>query len=426
MPMSKSLRERLFPILPEIIKRFGTPFIIHDEKGIIETGKAFKSAFRNVYGFKEFFAVKASPVPAILKIMRQLGFGVDCSSIPELVMARSLGFSGEEIMYSSNDTSLKEFEAALDHGGCILNLDDITMVKKVPRFPKLICFRYNPGERRSGNKIIGNPKEAKYGVTIDQITDAYQQAILRGAEHIGLHSMIISNNLDYVFVAETVSMSLDVVEMVSEDLLIEFEFINIGGGIGVPQKPGDKPFDLSALARETEKLLERFKKRHGYVPKLFTECGRGIVGSHGAFVTTVINRMSKYREYIGVDGSMADFMRPGMYGEEYGYHSITVLDCSGCPKGEPKEVVDVSGPLCENCDKFAIQRLLPIAVEGDLIVLEDAGAHGRAMGFNYNGRLRCKELLLRENGQVELIRRAETIEDYFATLQFKPNIWGPK
>lgn len=429
MPMSKEFKERLFPILPEIIREFETPFVIHDELGIVGTVKDMFTQFqdiRSAYGFKQHFAVKANPVLAILKIMQRLGCGLDCSSIPELVMGRTVGFSGEDIMYSSNDTAIREFEVALADGGCILNLDDITMIKKVPEFPKLICFRYNPGERRSGNEIIGNPKESKYGLRDDQIVSAYRQAIARGAERFGLHTMICSNEMNYEYMVETTRMLLEIVEMVSRELDIKFEFINIGGGIGIPQRPGEKPFNMSGLAKGAKVLLDQFCQEYGYAPRLFTESGRYITGPHGALVATVINRMSKPREYVGLDASMVDFARPGTYGEKV-YHHITVLDNKGRPKDGPIEVVDVIGPMCENNDKFAIQRSLPKVVDGDLVVLEDAGAHGRAMGSNYNGRLRCQELILWKDGRVALVRRAETIEDYLATLiDFEPQIIKPK
>lgn len=348
MPMSKEFQDRLFPILPEVIEEFGTPFIIHDETGIVGTVREMYAQFQpiqEVYGFKQHFAVKANPVPAILRIMKRLGCGLDCSSTPELVIGRSVGFSGEEIMYSSNDTTIREFEAALADGGCILNLDDITMIPKVPQFPKLICFRYNPGERRSGNEIIGNPKESKYGVRHDQVVEAYRQAIARGAERFGLHTMICSNEMNYNYMVETVRMLLEIVELVSGELGIKFEFINIGGGIGIPQRPGERPFDIAALAQEAKVLLDQFAQKHSYAPKLFTECGRYITGPHGAMVARVINRMSKYREYVGLDASMVDFMRPGIYGEKV-YHHITVLDDKGNPKDGPIEIVDVIGPMC--------------------------------------------------------------------------------
>lgn len=424
MPMSVDLETRLFPVLPEIIEHFGTPFHIFDEKGIVETGGCLNSQFHDLPGFREFFAVKALPNPAILKIMCRLGFGLDCSSGPELLLGRALGFGGYDIMLSSNDTSPDLFRMAAEAGGCILNLDDITMIDMVPDFPDLISFRYNPGERRTGNRFIGKPVEAKYGVRHDQVIEAYRRAKDRGATRFGIHTMVISNELSYQYVSETVRMLADVMDMVAQAIDIKFDFFNIGGGIGIPYRPGEKPFELSALASEAGMVLDEFKGKHGYVPRMFMECGRYITGPHGALVARVINRMSKYREYVGVDAAtMSANPRPAIY--DTAYHHITLLDPSGRPKQGGDEVVDVVGPLCENSDKFAKQRLLPKAEVGDIMVQHDTGAHSPAMGGNYNGWLRPKELLLREDGSVELIRRAETIDDLFATLDFEPDFLSP-
>jgi diaminopimelate decarboxylase len=421
MPMSKAFEQRLFPSLPEIIKYFGTPFHIFDEQGIIDTGEYFKHNFRKLPGFQEYFAVKALPTPAILQIMRKMGFGLDCSSPSELMLARQNGFHGEDIMLSSNNTPVELFKLATADGGCILNLDDITMVDKVPDFPELICFRYNPGERRKGTQFIGDPVEAKYGLRHDQIVEAYRRAITRGARRFGLHSMIISNERNYQYMVETVRMLIEVMEMVSKELGIKFEFFNISGGVGIPYRPEDKPFDIPALVRETETLLKKFEGKYGYMPRLFTECGRYITGPHGVLVATVINRMSKYREYIGVDtATVTANWRPAIY--ESAFHHITILDKKGKPRSGKEEVVDVVGPLCENNDKFARQRLLPKTKVGDIMVQHDTGAHSPAMGGNYNGWLRPQQLLLRNDGTVELIRRAETIDDLFATLKFKPKV----
>jgi len=421
MPMSPAFEKRLFTRLPEIIDCFGTPFHILDEQGIIDTGEGLKNDFRGIDGFREFFAVKALPNPAVLRIMGDMQFGLDCSSPSELVLARRNGFSGESIMFSSNNTSPVLFELAAADGGCILNLDDISMIDKVPVFPELICFRYNPGERRTGNAIIGNPVEAKYGVRHDQVVDAYRRAGERGAKRFGLHTMVISNQPDYRYMVETVRMLLEVIETVSRELGMRFEFFNIGGGIGIPYRPEDTPFDMPALAAECGTLLEGFAAKHGYRPRLFMECGRFMTGPHGALVTTVINRMSKYREYVGVDAStMSANPRPAIY--ETAYHHITILDRAGRPKSGGEETVDVVGPLCENSDKFAQQRLLPKVEIGDIMVQHDTGAHSPAMTGNYNGWLRPMLLLLHTDGSVELIQRAETMEDLFATHAFEPKV----
>ena len=421
MPLSKAFEDRLFPKLPEIIQYFGTPFHIFDEQGIMDSGNELKNLFRSMAGFQEYYAVKALPNPTILKIMARLGFGLDCSSASELILARRNGFRGEQIMFSSNDTSIELFKLALADGGCILNLDDITMIDKVPEFPELICFRYNPGERRTGNQIIGIPVEAKYGLRHDQVIEAYQRAIARGARRFGIHTMIISNERNYAYMVETVRMLLEMMEMVTGKLGIRFEFFNISGGVGIPYRPEDKPFDMPALATEAQNLTQQFARKMGYTPKLFMECGRWMTGPHGALVARVINRMSKYREYVGVDTSTwAANVRPAIY--ESAYHHITILDPEGQPKQAGEEVVDVVGPLCENNDKFAKQRLLPKTVEGDIMVQHDVGAHTPAMASNYNGWLRIQQLLLRTDGSVELIKRAETIDDLFATFQFEPKI----
>jgi diaminopimelate decarboxylase len=424
MPMSTAFQERLFPRLPEIVDYFGTPFHIMDEQGIIETGENLKRDFRDIKGFREFYAVKALPVPAVLGIMRGLGFGVDCSSPSELVLARRNGFKAADIMFSSNNTSRDTFKMALADGGCILNIDDISMIDIVPDFPELICFRYNPGERRTGNQIIGIPVEAKYGLRHDQIVDGYRQAMARGARRFGLHTMIVSNELNYQYMVETVRMLLGVMEMVSGELGIKFEFFNIGGGLGIPYRPEEKPFDMPGLAAEAGKLLKEFKRKNKYIPSLYMESGRFMTGPHGVLVTTVINRMSKYREYVGVDTSTwAANVRPAVY--ETAYHHITILDADGVPRQGNEEVVDVVGSLCEGSDKFARQRRLPAASVGDILVQHDTGAHTPAMASNYNGWPRPRILLLHMDGSVELIKRAETMDDLFATLDYEPKILKP-
>lgn len=415
MPITDSFKARLYPQLERITSHFGTPFHIYDASGIRATGEQVKETFSPAGTFREYFAVKALPNPAILKLMHSMGFGFDCSSVPELMLARRIGARGEEIMYTSNNTSQEDFLVAADEGGCILNLDDISLVAKVPVMPELICFRYNPGNRRSGNAIIGKPEEAKYGVSHEQIVDAYRQAQQRGARRFGLHTMLASNELDYSYMVQTAAMLLEMCRQLELELNIRMEFINIGGGLGIPYTPEARPLDLAAMGREISRLMQDFRANYGYSPALYMESGRFMTGPHGVLVTRVINRKEIYRTYVGVDSCMSSLMRPGMYGA---YHHI---EAPGA-EDRPEEVVDVVGSLCENNDKFAIQRTLPKLVEGDLLVIQDTGAHGQAMGFNYNGKLRPQELLMREDGSVERIRRAETIEDYFATLHFEENI----
>jgi diaminopimelate decarboxylase len=424
MPMSPAFADRLLLRLPGIIEHFGTPFHIYDDQGIVDTGNALKSLFRDVRGYQQFFAVKALPNPAILKIIHKLGFGLDCSSPSELILGRRSGFRGEQIMFSSNNTTADLFRLALSDGGCILNIDDISMIDTVADFPDLICFRYNPGEKRTGNRIIGVPVEAKYGFRDDQIVKAYEMAIARGARRFGLHTMIVSNERNYQYMVETVRMLLDVADTITLALGINFEFINISGGVGIPYRPEDTAFDMPGLAREAGALLDKFKQKYGYAPALFTEFGRYMTGPHGALVAKVINRMSKYREYVGVDAStMSANPRPAIYGA---YHHITIADPQGKPRVGTEEIVDVVGPLCENNDKFAVQRPLPKAEIGDIMIQHDTGAHCYAMAGNYNGWLRPQELLLRADGSVEMIRKAETIDNLFTTLDFKPKIMKSK
>jgi len=419
MPMSSAFKDRLFPALKSIVEHYGTPFHIYDEIGLRETGRGLKDAFSGLSGFKEFFAVKALPNPRILEIMQDMGFGFDCSSITELMLSRRVGARPEDIMFTSNNTSREEFLCADAAGGCILNLDDITLLPKVPRLPELICFRYNPGPRRTGNDIIGNPVEAKYGVSHDQILEAYRQAREMGARRFGLHTMLASNELNYAYMVQTAEMLISLIEWLHSKIDIVFEFINIGGGLGIPYRPEEPRLDLAAMARGITAALDRFTARNNYVPKLFMESGRYMSGPHGVLVTTTINQKNIYRKYIGVDACMSALMRPGIYGA---YHHIDVLDKDESAR---TEIVDVVGSLCENNDKFAVERLLPTIDEGDILVIHDTGAHGHAMGFNYNGKLRPQELLLKADGTVERIRRAETPADYFATLDFTPDIFKP-
>ncbi len=420
MPLSSSFQRRLYPLLPNICEHYGTPFHIYDEQGIRRTCTRLKEAFATIENFREYYAVKALPNPAILSIMLDEGFGFDCSSRTELLLARQVGARPQDIMFTSNNTNDEEFRLAAASGGCILNLDDISLIEKVPVFPELVCFRYNPGAGRSGNAIIGVPEESKYGVSHAQIIDAYRQAQKRGAKRFGLHTMLVSNELDYSYMVQTTEMLLELVENISGELGIVFDFINIGGGLGIPYRPGQEALDVEKMAREIGELFITFKEKNGYMPGLYMESGRFMTGPHGALVTKAINRKDIYRTYIGVDACMSSLMRPALYDA---YHHIDVLGKQS--DNGATEIVDVVGSLCENNDKFAIQRSLPPIVDGDILIIHDTGAHGSAMGFNYNGKLRPKELLLRSDGRMELIRRAETEQDYFATLDFAQDIFSP-
>lgn len=419
MPMSESFKTRLFDNIEAISEHYGTPFHIYDEQGILDTGALVKESFNGVENFREYYAVKALPNPAILKLMGAMGFGFDCSSSTELTLARNAGGKGDDIMFTSNNTNKHEFQLAEENGGCILNLDDITLIKKVPNMPETICFRYNPGSMRDGNDIIGKPEESKYGVSHAQIIDAYAQAIKRGAKKFGLHTMLASNELNHDYMVQTTEMLLNLVEEISAQLDITFDFINIGGGMGIPYQPEHPQLDMPTMGQEISTLFKAFKTKNGYMPALYMESGRYMTGPHGALVAKAINRKEIYRTYIGLDACMSSLMRPALYGS---YHHIDVL--SKTPEQET-ETVDVVGSLCENNDKFAIQRELPKIKDGDLLVMHDTGAHGHAMGFNYNGKMRPKELLLKSDGSVELIRRAETAEDYFATLSFTQDTFIP-
>lgn len=416
MPMSASFAARLLPSLAAIVEHFGTPFHIYDEAGITTTGYGLRRTFTGI-DFREYFAVKALPNPSILALMRQLGFGFDCSSLPEIALARAVGATGDDIMFTSNNTSRAELQAATDVG-CILNLDDLSLIDKVLDFPALICFRYNPGEEHRGCDLIGRPLEAKFGLREDQLEEAYRRAQAAGAARFGLHTMICSNELRYQRMVNTARLLVRVIERLHLELGITFEFVNLGGGIGIPYRPHEHSFDIEALGLGIRQVLdELFSKHRGLRPKIFLESGRYMTGPHGVLVTRVINRLSKWREYVGVDACMTALMRPALYADAY--HHITVVD--GAARSQ--EIVDVVGSICENSDKFAVQRLLPKVAENDILIIHDTGAHGHSMGFNYNGRLRPKELLLRQDGAVELIRREEDVErDYFGTLRFDKQV----
>ncbi|MBT3362107.1 MAG: diaminopimelate decarboxylase [Chloroflexi bacterium] len=399
----------------EIAKSYPTPFHIYDEKAILDNARRLKKAFKDIYGFKEYFAVKALPNPFILKILKHEGFGADCSSLPELLLAEKVGIMGEDIMFSSNDTPAQEFVEAA-RLGAIINLDDITHIdflEKSAGIPKLICFRYNPGKERTGNAIIGHPEEAKFGFTREQLLEGYAVAKERGVERFGLHAMVASNELDYKYIVQTAEMLFDLVVEIKQKLDINIEFVNIGGGIGIPEKPEQRPVPLQRIADGIKAAYEAKIVANKLDPvKLVMECGRLITGPYGYLITSVMHMKHIYKDYVGVDASAANLMRPGLYGA---YHHITVLGKENAPLNHR---YDVAGSLCENNDKFAIDRMLPKVEPGDYLAIHNTGAHGHAMGFNYNGKLRSAELLLRKDGSVEQIRRGETTDDYFATLNF--------
>ncbi|OGH23283.1 MAG: diaminopimelate decarboxylase [Candidatus Levybacteria bacterium RIFCSPHIGHO2_12_FULL_38_12] len=401
--------------IEQVIKTYPTPFHIYDEKGIRETAQNLYKAFSWVYNFKNFFAVKALPNPHILKVLKEKGMGVDCSSMAELLLAQKVGFKNEEIMFTSNETPAKDYKKAKELGA-IINLDDISHIEYLEKnveLPKLICFRYNPGPRRTGNRFIGDPKEAKFGLTYEQIFKAYEIIKKKGIKRFGLHTMVVSNELDQLAHIETAEMLFDLVVEISKKVGIRFEFINVGGGWGIPYKPTDKAIDVNFVSQNIKKLYNQKIVKNNLAPlRVVMENGRLITGPHGYLVTTVIHTKDIYKKYIGLDACMANLMRPGMYGA---YHHETIL---GKEKSSKTQMYDVVGGLCENNDKFAIDRKLPGIKVGDLLVIHDTGAHGYSMGFNYNGKLRSAELLRRTDDSVQLVRRAETIDDYFATFDF--------
>ena len=406
----------------EIIRDYPTPFYLYDERGIRQNARRLNAAFGWCDGFKEYFAVKATPNPYILKIVKEEGFGADCSSLPELELAGRVGITGENIMFTSNDTPSAEYRRAKELGA-IINLDDITHVRYVEEhaggLPELICFRYNPGALREGNPIIGHPEQAKYGLTRPQLFEAYASAGKKGSKRFGLHTMVASNELNPEFFIETARMLFDLAVELAEKLGVRLEFVNLGGGIGIPYWPDEKAVNLEALGQAVKALYDERIRPAGLHPlRVYMENGRCITGPYGFLVTRAIHEKHTYKEYVGVDACMANLMRPAMYykeGTRSGYHHITVLGKEHAPANTK---VDVVGSLCENNDKFAIDRMLPHVEVGDILVIHDCGAHGHSMGFQYNGKLRCAELLLREDGKVQQIRRPETIGDYFATLDF--------
>lgn len=408
LPFNKTQIEKIANLHP-------TPFHLYDEKGIVENARRLNAAFSWNSGFKQYFAVKATPNPYLIKLLAKENFGCDCSSYAELVLSERVGVVGENIMFTSNNTQSYEFQKANELGS-IINLDDIShldFLEECAGLPELLCFRYNPGPLRSGNVIIGTPEDAKYGFTKEQLFEGYKIAKEKGVSRFGLHTMVASNELDRSYFTETVKMLVELVLEISQTLGIRFEFINMGGGIGIPYRPEQEAMDLEALGDEVRHAFETMLTGTPHSDlKLLMECGRMVTGPFGYLITTAQHKKEIYKNYIGVDACMANLMRPGMYGA---YHHITVL---GKESAAANKVYDVVGSLCENNDKFAVDRKLPEIENGDLLVIHDSGAHGHAMGFNYNGKLRSAELLLREDGSVKEIRRAETLEDHFATLDF--------
>ena len=399
----------------QIVAQFPTPVHIYDERGIRENIRRLQAAFAWNEGFKNYFAVKATPNPYLLEILKEEGCGGDCSSLAELALCEAVGIRGEDIMFTSNDTPAKEYARAKQLGA-VINIDDITHIDYIERhvgLPELVCFRYNPGPLREGNVIIGKPEDAKYGLTREQLFMAFQTCRERGAKRFGLHTMVASNELNAEFFVETARMLFELAAELKAQLDIALELVNLGGGIGIPYRPRQQPVDLARVGQGVKEAYEAIVAPAGLHPlKVLMENGRMVTGPFGYLLTRAIHEKRIYKNYVGVDACMANLMRPGMYGA---YHHITVLGKETAPADT---TVDVVGSLCENNDKFAVDRALPKIEIGDLLVIHDAGAHGHAMGFQYNGKLRSAELLLKPDGGVKQIRRAETLGDYFATLDY--------
>ena len=408
IPLSKEELEELSKIYP-------TPFYIYDEKAIKKNARKLNKAFSWNKGFKEFYAVKAVPNPYILKILKNEGFGGDCSSYPEMILCEKVDISGEDIILTSNATPAYEYQKAKELGA-IINLDDISHIDYLDEhagLPELICCRYNPGSLKKGNVIIGKPEEAKYGFTRDQLFEGYEKLRDKGVKRFGLHTMVASNELDINYFLDTAELLFKLVKELTLELGITFEFVNLGGGIGIPYLPEEEEVDLIKLGEGIKDLYEEYIDKEKLSPlAICLECGRMITGPYGWLVSRVRHKKVTYKNYVGLDACMSNLMRPGMYGA---YHHISV---AGKDNEIENFICDVTGSLCENNDKFAIDRKIANVEVGDLVIIHDAGAHAHSMGFNYNAKLRSAELLLRENGDIIKIRRAETIDDYFKTLDF--------
>ena len=406
--------------LEAIAAQYPTPFHIYDERGIRENARRLREAFSWNPGYREYFAVKATPTPAILKLLHEEGCGCDCSSLSELVMAERCGITGEDIMFSSNETPPEEFQLA-HRLGAVINLDDFTLIEELEQaageIPKKICCRYNPGgtftlgETREGFQVMDHPGDAKYGMTRAQISEAYRLLAAKGAREFGLHSFLASNTLSNDYYPALARMLFQLAVELKAETGCRITFINLSGGVGVPSRPDQQANDIAAIGAGVRQAYEEILVPAGMGDvALYTELGRFMLAPYGHLVTRATHEKHIYKEYIGVDACACDLMRPAMYGA---YHHITVAGKEDAPCDHKYDVV---GSLCENNDKFAVDRMLPKIDRGDLLVIHDTGAHGRAMGYNYNGKLRCGELLLKEDGSVQEIRRPETMEDYFATL----------
>ena len=401
--------------LQEITKTYPTPFHLYDEKGIRENAKALKEAFSWNKGYKEYFAVKATPNPFLINILREYGCGCDCSSMTELMLSHEIGVKGDDIMFSSNDTPAEEFAYAAKIGA-IINLDDYTHIdfleKTLGYIPETISCRFNPGGIfQISNDIMDNPGDAKYGMTEEQLFDAYRVLQQKGAKHFGIHAFLASNTVTNDYYPMLAKVLFELAVRLKKETGADIRFINLSGGVGIPYRPDQEPNDIHVIGEGVRKVYEEVMVPAGMGDvAIYTELGRFMMGPYGCLVTKAIHEKHTYKEYIGVDACAVNLMRPAMYGA---YHHITVMG----KENEPCDhIYDVTGSLCENNDKFAIDRPLPKIDMGDYLVIHDTGAHGFAMGYNYNGKLKSAEILLKEDGSAQLIRRAETPKDYFATF----------
>lgn len=399
----------------EIARQIPTPFHLYDEKGIRTNAQAVKDAFSWNPGFREYFAVKANPNPFLIKILQEYGCGTDCSSLTELLLSRELGFSGEQIMFSSNDTPAEEFVLA-NQLGATINLDDFTHIQfledTIGKIPETISLRYNPGGvYEVSNGIMDNPGDAKYGMTKEQLFSGYQLLRDKGAKKFGLHAFLVSNTVTNDYYPSLARTLFELVVELKKETGIAISFINLSGGVGIPYTPDATANDIAIIGQKVHEVYDEILGAAGMGDvAIYTEMGRFMMGPYGALVTRAIHEKHTYKEYIGVDACAVNLMRPAMYGA---YHHITVL---GKEDAVCDHVYDVTGSLCENNDKFAIDRKLPEIEKGDLLFIHDTGAHGFAMGYNYNGKLKSAEVLLKEDGSFQMIRRAETPQDYFATF----------
>ena len=403
--------------LKEIEKTYPTPFYLYDEKGIRENATRLKQAFAWNKGYKEYFAVKATPNPFLLNLLKEMGCGTDCSSMTELMMSKACGFKGHDIMFSSNDTPPEEFAYA-EKLGAIINLDDITHIECLEQtlgyIPETISCRFNPGGVfKVSNDIMDNPGDSKYGMTTEQMFQAFKILKDKGAKHFGIHAFLASNTVTLEYYPMLAKILFELAVRLQEETGAHVEFINLSGGIGIPYRPDQEPNDILAIGDGVRKVYEEVLVPSGMDDvAICTELGRFMMGPYGALITKAIHEKHTHKEYVGVDACAVNLMRPAMYGA---YHHVTVM---GKEDGPCDHMYDVVGSLCENNDKFAIDRMLPEICKGDLLFIHDTGAHGFAMGYNYNGKLKSAELLLKQDGSVEMIRRAETPEDYFATFDF--------